>query len=83
MTTSKRRKGKGGKRAGNALPSKGHHCRVAVHLDAMVMAPNAARNQESDLREQDYNIDRSQDVSDCSPCRKKGNHEHNANIVHS
>ena len=33
------------------LPGMGHHCRAAVHLDAMVMVPTAARNQVSDPRE--------------------------------
>jgi len=29
-------------------PGMGHHCRAAVHLDAMVMIPTAARKQVSD-----------------------------------
>ena len=33
------------------LPGTGHHCRAAVHLDAIVQIPTAARNLVSDPKE--------------------------------
>ena len=36
------------------LPGTGHHCRAAVHLDAMVMIPTAARNQVSDPKDTEH-----------------------------
>ena len=35
-------------------PGTGHHCRAAVHLDAMVKIPTAARNQMSDPKERHH-----------------------------
>ena len=32
----------------------GHHCRAAVHLDAIVLIPTAARNQVSDPKESEH-----------------------------